>query len=93
MQRPCEGTWRNILEWAWDNKVEEFTHNDLLREGVVHYGGKKKSRINSATSSLHHMWKAGLLMRLVLGKGQRASLYAPIPREEYHRKLKQLLFA
>lgn len=92
VRRPCERTWRDILEWAWLNKVEEFTHQDLLRDGVVHYRGKKRTRINSATSSLRHMWKSGLLTRLVAGKGRRASLYTPISREEYRRKLKQLVF-
>jgi len=37
------------------------------------------------------MWKAGLLTRLATGKGRRASLYAPISRDEYGRKLRQLV--
>ncbi|MDI6884426.1 MAG: hypothetical protein QMD00_04800 [Hadesarchaea archaeon] len=79
------------MEWAWANGVEEFTHNDLLREGVVSYRGDKRLQISSASSSLRGMWQAGLLTRLAAGKGRRASLYAPISREEYGRKLKQLV--
>jgi hypothetical protein len=92
VRRPCERTWREILEWAWANEVEEFTHNDLLREGVVNYRGDRRLQISSASSSLRQMWQAGLLTRLVRGKGRRASLYAPISREEYERKLRQLVF-
>lgn len=91
MRRPCERTWRDILEWAWKNGIGEFTHNDLLREGVVRYRGGKRLRISSASSSLRQMWQAGLLTRLAGGKGRRASLYAPISREEYGRKLKELV--
>ncbi len=91
MRRPCERTWREILEWAWSKGVEGFTHRDLLREGVVRYRGDKRLRVSSASSSLRQMWQAGLLTRLAAGKGRRASLYAPISREEYERKLKQLV--
>lgn len=91
MRRPCERTWRKVLEWAWFNDIEEFTHQDLLREGVMSYRGNKKLQICSAASSLRHMWKAGLLTRLAKGKGRRASLYAPISRKEYERKLRQLV--
>ena len=91
MKRPCERTWRKILEWAWLNEVEEFTHNDLLREGVVSYRGGKRLQISSASSSLRQMWQAGLLTRLAAGKGRRVSLYAPVSREEYERKLRQLV--
>ncbi len=90
VRRPCERTWRDILEWAWSKGVQEFTHNDLLREGIVRYRGDKRLQVSSASSSLRQMWQAGLLARLAGGKGRRASLYAPIPREEYGRKLKQL---
>lgn len=91
MKRPCERTWRRILEWAWVNKIEDFTHNDLLRKGVISYRGSKKLQVCSASSSLRRMWQAGLLTRLAAGKGRRASLYAPISREEYQRKLRQLV--
>jgi len=91
VRRPCERTWREILEWAWANGVEEFTHNDLLREGIVKYRGDKRLQISSVSSSLRQMWKAGLLVRLAGGKGRRASLYAPISREEYQQKLRQLV--
>jgi hypothetical protein len=91
MRRPCERTWRDILEWAWFNDVEEFTHNDLLREDVVRYGGDWWTQVRAASASLHHMWKAGLLTRLAEGKGRRASLYAPISQGEYQRKLRQLV--
>lgn len=90
MRRACERTWRDILEWAWDNDTEEFTHNDLLDRGVVSYRGNKRARIRSASSSLYRMWRAGLLTRLAAGKGRRASLYASISRDEYARKLRQL---
>gem|GEM_PF-1259131 len=90
-KRPCEKTWRRILEWAWANGVEEFTHNDLLREGVVNYRGGKKLQISSVSSSLRQMWQAGLLTRLAVGKGRRASLYAPVSRDEYKRNLRQLV--
>ncbi|MDI6642577.1 MAG: hypothetical protein QMD95_00755 [Candidatus Hodarchaeaceae archaeon] len=90
-KRPCEKTWRDILEWAWNNDVEEFTHRDLLDLGVVSYQGSRRQRIWSASSTLHRMHKAGLLTRLAVGKGRRASLYAPITRDEYQRKLKQLI--
>ena len=91
MRRPCERTWREILEWAWDNEVGEFTHRDLLSESVVSYRGDKRLQISSASSSLRQMWQAGLLTRLARGKGRRASLYAPISRDEYERKLRQLV--
>jgi len=91
MKRPCERTWREILEWTWANEIEEFTHNDLLRESVVHYAGNKRAQIWSASSTLHRMWRADLLTRLAAGKGRRASLYAPISREEYQRKIRQLV--
>ena len=91
MRRQCERTWREILEWAWSNDVGEFTHNDLLREDVVHYAGNKRAQTMAACSSLRHMWQAGLLTRLAAGKGRRASLYAPISREEYERMVKQLV--
>ena len=91
MRRPCERTWREILEWAWLNEVEEFTHQNLLREGVVRYLGNERARIRSASSSLYRMWRAGLLTRLTTGKGRRATLYAPISREEYQQKLRQLV--
>jgi hypothetical protein len=90
MRRPCERTWREVLEWAWSKGVQKFTHNDLLHEGVVRYRGGKRLQISSASSSLRQMWQAGLLTRLAAGKGRRASLYAPISREEYQRKLRQL---
>ncbi len=86
MRRPCERTWRRILEWAWFNGMEEFTHRDLLRQGVVSYSGSKRAQVWSASSSLHRMWRTGLLTRLAGGKGRRASLYAPISREEYAHK-------
>jgi hypothetical protein len=35
VRRPCEQTWREILEWAWQNNIEEFTHNDLLGQLVL----------------------------------------------------------
>ncbi len=92
MRRPCEKTWREILEWAWESGAEEFTHNTLLREGIVHYKGNKRNQTNSATSSLRQMWKAGLLMRPVAGKGRKASIYSPISREEYRQKLMQVLY-
>lgn len=92
MRRPCERTWREILEWCWANEIEEFTHRDLLREKVVNYPGSSRAQVWSASSTLHRMWKAGLLVRLVRGRGRRASLYAPISREQYQRKLRQLLF-
>ncbi|MDI6643217.1 MAG: hypothetical protein QMD95_04110 [Candidatus Hodarchaeaceae archaeon] len=79
------------MEWAWNNEVIEFTHNDLLNGGVVSYRGNRWTRVRAASASLHHMWKAGLLTRLSAGKGRRATLYSPIPREEYQRKLKQLV--
>ena len=91
MRRPCERTWREILEWAWANGVEEFTHRDLMREGVIHYAGNQRERVWSASATLRHMCKTGLLTRLVTGKGRRASLYAPISREEYQQKLRQLV--
>jgi hypothetical protein len=91
VRRACERTWREILEWAWSKGIEEFTHKDLLREGVVRYRGDKRLQISSASSSLRQMWRAGLLTRLAAGKGRRASLYAPISREEYERKLKRLV--
>jgi len=91
VRRPCERTWREILEWAWVNDVGDFTHNNLLREGVVSYRGNERTRIRSASSSLYRMWRAGLLTRLAAGKGRRASLYAPISRDEYQRKLRQLI--
>jgi len=92
VRRPCERTWREILEWCWANDIEEFTHRDLFHEEVVSYRGSKRTQIRSASSSLYRMWKAGLLTRLVRGRGRRTNLYAPIPREEYRRKLRQLLF-
>jgi len=91
VRRPCERTWREILEWAWSKGVEDFTHSNLLREGVVHYAGHKRAQIWSASSTLHRMWQAGLLTRLATGKGRRASLYAPISRKEYQQKLRQLV--
>jgi len=90
VKRPCERAWRDILEWAWSRGVEEFTHRNLLREDVVRYRGDRRLQVSSASSSLRQMWQAGLLTRLARGKGRRASLYAPISREEYERKLKQL---
>ncbi len=91
MRRPCERSWREILEWAWDNDIQEFTHQDLLQRGVVSYRGNERTRIRSASSSLYRMWRAGLLTRLAAGKGRRASLYVPIPRDEYERKLRRLV--
>ncbi len=93
MRRPCEGTWRNILEWAWGNRIEEFTHNDLLDRNVVSYRGSRRRQIWSASSTLRRMHEAGLLIRLAAGGGRRASLYAPISRDEYGRKLKQLVLS
>ncbi|MEW6221820.1 MAG: hypothetical protein AB1476_00655 [Candidatus Hadarchaeota archaeon] len=92
MRRACERTWRNILEWAWDNKIQEFTHQDLLQNGVVSYKGNERAKIRSASSSLYRMWRAGLLTRLAVGKGRRASLYTTISREEYKRTLERLVF-
>jgi hypothetical protein len=57
---------------------------------VVKHRGDRRLRISSASSSLRKMWQAGLLTWLAAGKGLRASLYAPISREEYQRKLRQL---
>ena len=91
MRRPCERTWRNILEWAWGNEVEKFTHNDLLDRGVVSYSGSRRKQIWSASSTLRRMHEASLLTRLAVGKGRRASLYAPISREEYERKLRRVV--
>jgi hypothetical protein len=79
------------LEWAWPNEIKEFTHNDLLREGIVKYHGDKRAQVWSASSTLRRMYAAGLLTRLATGKGRRASLYAPISREEYQRKLRHLV--
>jgi hypothetical protein len=90
VRRPCERTWRKILDWAWSKEVGEFTHNDLLDQNVVSYRGDRRLRISSASSSLRQMWRDGLLTRLAAGKGRRASLYAPISREEYKRKLRRL---
>jgi hypothetical protein len=79
------------LEWAWGNEVEEFTHNDLLDRGVVSYGGSRRKQIWSASSTLRRTHEAGLLTRLAAGEGRRASLYAPISREEYERKLRRMV--
>jgi len=91
VRRPCERTWREILEWAWQNGIEEFTHNDLLQQDVVRYRGNRWTQVRAASASLHHMWKTGLLTRLATGKGRRTSLYAPISRDEYQQKLRQLV--
>jgi hypothetical protein len=91
VKRPCEGTWRNILEWARNNKVEEFTHNDLLDRGVVSYSGSRRRRVWSVSSTLRRMHEAGLLTRFAVGKGCRASLHAPISREEYERKIRLMV--
>ncbi|MEW6592190.1 MAG: hypothetical protein AB1305_00655 [Candidatus Hadarchaeota archaeon] len=90
MRRPCERTWRIILEWAWNNDVGKFTHNDLLDRGVVSYGGQRRKQVWSASSTLRRMHEAGLLRILVVGKGRRVGIYAPISRDEYNQKLKQL---
>lgn len=91
MKRPCERTWREILEWAWSKGISEFTHNDLLRDGVVNYCNNRRANVWSASSTLRRMYEASLLTRLAAGKGRRASLYAPISHEEYQRKLEQLV--
>ena len=91
VRRPCKGTWRSILEWAWANGIKGFTHNDLLDHSVISYRGSRRKQVWSISSTLRRMHEAGLLMRLATGKGRRTSLYAPISREEYQRKLKQLL--
>jgi len=91
VRRACERTWREILKWAWSNEIGEFTHNDLLREKITSYRGNERARIRSASSSLYRMWRTGLLTRLGAGKGRRASLYAPISRDEYEWKIKQLV--
>jgi hypothetical protein len=91
VKRPCERTWRDILGWAWNNRIQEFTHQDLLQRGVVSYRGNERAKIRSASSSLYRMWQAGLLTRLAAGKGRRASLYTAISREEYKRTLERLV--
>jgi predicted transcriptional regulator len=79
------------LEWAWDNGIEEFTHNELLDRDVISYRGSRRRQVWSVSSTLRRMHEAGLLTRLAAGKGRRASLYTPISREEYQRKLRQLV--
>lgn len=89
LHRPPISSWRDILEFCWENKISKFSVSDVLEWFPDKWGGGTKAeRMRSASSSLRQMANRGLLE---LQKAGRKNIYRPISRKQYRKLMRELM--